>query len=674
MRNILAASLIVSLLTPSFAMAAVTPASGGEYSAGSNTAPGSDTPLFDSSLGNGLFNSPEELASGRSDAEVATAMAAQQTASCAQGQTGGSLSGSLLDGLFGGGVQGIMGIINGIQNGDWGSVLQQLGRSGLGQKLLSSLGVDGQVGQVLNQVLSGNISGALNSLGLGNILGGSDLGGLLGGSGALGGLANDALGGLTGGLGGLTGALGGIAGGAVVPVLDQQALQQLIKQLVEQQGIHQDSSTLVHKECVIDPMLRQFSNQIGEQTTAAQLNEVATGNGGEPMYSTNYLGDKARRHEATVKAFVQGPQVQAICQPFKNQIVKILLEEDKQWTTQEGQQRQLQCGSSDPEAYANGQYPTNDPISDLWHYNVTNAQDTFSHALIFAMSNLSAYDAAQQQELEHTLTVNDNFYGKFHCDDGTEAQSYQDCVNPVTDTPGTIVKEATVLSSQTSVRQNEQAHEVGEMINPVFSQLFSKLLTFGIKALTKKSSNGQGSFLDQISGSAQTNSAVSAKNFVATNIATAIAVENQYQTLKHNLVTKLQELTTTYRDINQCYADVSKKSPTGITVETALLKANAASTTISTVFQPQIAQHNLDLQDSDAVAAQLIALGTAISQAQTADDINAISTAYDALASSGVIHTSADITFLTTDSNISLLALQSLLDSAQAELAQCKTY
>ena len=71
---------------------------------------------------------------------------------------------------------------------------------------------------------------------------------------------------------------------------------------------------------------------------------------------------------------------------------------------------------------------------------------------------------------------------------------------------------------------------------------------------------------------------------------------------------------------------------------------------------------------------KIIALGTAISQAQSTDDINAIATAYDSLATSGVIHTSADITFLSTESNISQLALQSLLDQGTIELALCKTY
>ncbi len=93
---------------------------------------------------------------------------------------------------------------------------------------------------------------------------------------------------------------------------------------------------------------------------------------------------------------------------------------------------------------------------------------------------------------------------------------------------------------------------------------------------------------------------------------------------------------------------------------------------MATVIVPQIAAQNTLLTNSENTLVQLNNLDNLAQNAQNTNDITSISTAYQALSSSGALHTTSDIAAAQADSASSTPILSALTTNALESLNACQ--
>lgn len=660
------------------------------------------------------------LDSAISAAKSATAQCGDGSQGGAIGGIGGQLVGTLLNQVIPKGATGSE--IRSLLSGNAGSAISQLAGGGTAGNIAglllnnSSVGnaVNSTVSGLTNQVLggfSGMINGGANSVtsgitsGISSLFSGGSSGSMIGSSilsGDSASIANTAISsmlpdagsllGLSGGAGGVLGSLGGgalssvtgaLGGGGNVPVdvqnatpitnLQTKANTKLDTGNTQTKQIQDYQQQQVYVLCVQRPLIAAAANSFAAQFSSQVLNALLTGNGGNPYFQSGYPYDQRNTLDAAANWFTTNmsgfggnsrftPGAQQYFSNFYSQSSRI----------------DLTCpvsGGVDSQACADDYSQCGNTADDRMrnHFIVETyngcTQSKTNMVLSLAGSNYVNNRAAAQAELN---TQAGGYLPKIKClvpEGYTGPQSGCQAWQVVT--PAGSVQDTANKAQNIGAEQQAKASELGQLVDSLFAQLASQALTSLSGLLgTSENRNGESSYLSQVSGSSST--ASSGATTLRNNIEASMTAEASYEAVITDIITNLSDAQIALTSVQTCYLALSTSTTATLDHATAKAKADTASTTIATAITPQMNTQNDALTSSANVLAQLNNLDNLAQSAATADDVSNISNAYQALVSSGALHTTTDITNATNDDTSSKTILDALTSDANTALNQCK--
>ncbi|MFA5877044.1 MAG: hypothetical protein WC880_01645 [Candidatus Paceibacterota bacterium] len=594
--------------------------------------------------------------------------------------------------------QGSLGSISGIlgslfQGGNLSSLLRGA-QSGNISGIISSITGGSQTGQIISSLLgsNGNISSILSSSGLGNVVGN-----LLGG-GSGGGIGNT-IGGLLGGGGGsisglLGGGLGGIAGGALgligggmgaVPVSDSTIQSNTQKIQGNTKQIQADQDTQLEVTCVQNVLVRKTRIDATQHLAAENARQITTGRDGGTFFEKRPLAEIINTTNDTItKNVVDNLLKNSGIVPALIPVVQRNIVADTKLQTSFAEQVKCpvaekvdvvacmkditKCGATGEERNAN-------------RLAITLTDGCTAEGLTMATHNyIQVRNALTNADRENQLDRNQGFYSKVTCSNGSTASTQEECLVLQTytvATPGIDIKDVHTDAQLSGARQQQNANEIGSLVNSLFAQLGQQSLTSlkGLVGLSQKSSTGSGSYLDNLSQNAQTSTTNQAKITLNSNIEKSLVTEYAYQATLADMIVNLENTKSGYASVQACYlALVTKGGGLGIDSATATTKMNQASSTVNTTLTPQIELASIAFDNSDSTSSSLEALQSEVGSAENSTEINALSEAFNSLKTYGPIHTQNNLASLTNDRDASKTLLAEMTATASTELTQCKNY
>lgn len=584
--------------------------------------------------------------------------------------SGGALITGGSTGLLGG-LSSVLqgGAINGLVNG------QNLG------SIVSLLSGGSQSGQLIGMLLSSNlgsqaVSGLLGSLGIS----GSSLSSLFGGSGAAGQLTT-ALGGgslnglLAGaGLGSALGLVGGALGGNTVPVSEQVLEQTNAKIQQNAQQIQSDQDTQLQVTCVNNVLVRQTANQFAAQQAQTVIQETNTGNGGGPQFPQNISQEEGQLRNTVFQNTVNNLQSYGVSPDILSQVQQSLVTQRQAGATQ------LTCDI--PNGYACYQ--------DINQCGTTDQEKLANRAAVMSIESqcVPIWETAKVSDIEKQLEESrisdrekllqyaDGLIPKQVCNDPGASQNTPDylCQNYVVQTPPSVQTAITNQAYQLGAQKEAAASEIGQLVNSLFAQIASQVLTSltGSIGLSQSSLDGSGSYLDQSLYGTGADTLSQAQGALRGDIENALGIEGQYESLLEALITNIDNARSSEKDVFSCYLALATSTSLKIDSKTALARANDASTTVTQILDPEVHTNNKQLSLSDNLISQLNLLDNEVQVAQSIDQVNAVAQAFEALVTSGATHTTTDLNLLQATIATNQATLSGILQETGDSLAVCQ--
>jgi len=283
---------------------------------------------------------------------------------------------------------------------------------------------------------------------------------------------------LTGSYAMSVGALASV-GGVYVPVNDA--------------AVTLNTGYLVYKECVLDGVVKRQVEQITTGLAKKRVLEANTARDGNPQYVRNINQDTL---EETNKAFVQLIQNQdyssTLCPAFKSEVRETLIRKYAM-TTQKPNAAfacTLNCSEADRRAFLAGDFTKCGSFKGLMEL-VLNPANNATGAYVF-------YEDTTQSRID---TVASDFLEELGWGRGYYSTK-DDTGNPLTAqivTPSMLIADSLKDILGSGFRQLENADEVDQIINSLFSGLLTQASTDvrGLFGLTQ-GNGGQQSYLDRM--------------------------------------------------------------------------------------------------------------------------------------------------------------------------------
>jgi hypothetical protein len=453
-----------------------------------------------------------------------------------------------------------------------------------------------------------------------------------------------------------TNVAGAITGGGEVPVIDKT-----VNKTVDTHGTQNDTDNalLIKKTCVYDPTFDQLSKAALNRINAKTIEE------GAKHIVVNHADLVTKTQDSVVRAYLDKQKDDPSPQSFQATLTSWITDE---YSTKGGAVDHSKCAEVAGES-----------ALERFDRVAVHPGCNFLGSYALALSELSASESSAVESVKTAVDQGNGFEPTVvHTDhktgQKTPCTSIADCPEDYEITvPGFTVAESVQHATNSGVEQLQNAKHVGEKVNPfvanLVNQLFSRLYGFIGLAI---SSGGNPSYLDQISGSTDSASVETAKNYLVSAIEGDITSENHYQSVLADMLGNLNGARNAYDAVRQCYIALSTKTVLGVSTADITARADLASSTMKTLFDPQIVQRTDEFNDSRAVTDELGRLKVQTEQATTAEEINAVSDALDSLQAAGLIHSSTDISFLVSDANASAEALTVATTEAETQLAECQ--
>lgn len=660
MKHLLILILIVSLVSAPITVFAAGPAP-------------LDVVSSDNSVGN--ITLPTDVPSGSGDDVDASLK------NCQSSGIGGSLSSLLSRGLSAlGGPSGLASLLgsSGLSSGNISSIIGSLtGNSSTGS-IISGLLQGGSGGSSVTGILSslfggssgssglgalGNIFGGSSGLGsIGNIFGGNigssglgSLGNVLGGNGGLGSIAGGAL-----------GAVGGVFGGSEVPVNDATVRTYSQKIQGNTQQIQVDQDIYIKKVCVQDVLVRESSHNFASNFTKTVVDSANTANGGLPIYSENIAKDNATLSDAVHTDFIKNVLPNSGIDQKMLQTVQNRLDQKYQNDTQFS----LRCPVENAQAFL-ADY-SQGGLSAFKAVMVDHPECTEIGAIVAANQEESLRINSRLAEQETITQQAEGILPQFECEDpGGAGKPLQQCVRYRIVGPASVAKDTLNRGVAVGAEQQARASQIGDLVNSLFASLAQKAFTSlgGLMGLSKKSSTGSGSYLDQVTSATNSSAVAQTRASLVSGIESALVLEYDYQDLTISMLKSLDFTKNEIEKVKACYQN--KITTAGGSADISL-KFNTASSTIKTVLDPQITIYQKKYQDADTAMTALSTLRVRAGSASTVDGINSVVTSYSLLAQGGNLHSNTDIALLQSDHDSSKILLDGMVADAQEEVILCK--
>ncbi len=455
-----------------------------------------------------------------------------------------------------------------------------------------------------------------------------------------------------------------------------------------------NTGTSVFKDCVLDPLAFALAEGVISSLIRSVTDWVNNGFEGGPTFVTDpqaFLGEIA---DNTALDFIEGTELGFLCSPFALE-VRIALAVDRQPFRD-----RIRCSLGDVsdniEGFLSGDFSQGG--WPAWFRVHTRLQNNPFGAQYLAKAELSARIASRQRTQEQEWNWSGGFFSKKKCVEykdvplahaGAGATS-QVCARSEIVTPGTQINEQLNNALGSGLRRLELADEFDELVNALLSQLAQQALTSidGLRGLSSRSSSSAvtrtgadgsivtSSYLDTLVNETENQSIDLAQDALLNDIESALTIEEEYQNTLDALIDNLERAEEELGDLYECYIDITQNpaSVTGISGVNALAEAQNASSTNAVNVQIPLETYSGDLEQSLETTERLITIRTQARSARTVEELNAAADSYDAILSSGVIHSTADLRFLQGELASQEITFAALVDRTEDALRTCRAF
>lgn len=621
--------------------------------------------------------------------------------SASGGGIGSRLVGAAINKACGNGSTGYA--CQALLNGSAGGAVSELCGGGAECNLIGGILNNSSIGEGINSNVTGimdQFSGGINqgAGGLQDMLsGGVDKVASLFGFGSGGGSGMDEtvsvtgkIGGLLGGSGGGSGVsdvAGGLGGAMSVPVNDSatqgkiDAAKSAInsKQDVgnkELAQIRKDQDKQLEVTCVINPTVRKARQKILLALTNQAVQYGATGGiDGTTIWWSGPSSD-LRRQDIIAKTYINDLASKYVSKDVASGVQQDLA---TQYSSGKSLQQQLKCDIPDAEACRQSVdkcagSTAQEKWRTLMNIQSVQIQCTKSGAKAVLGGAMNQRISESDAEVLQQRTEGQGYLPNIVCTDGTTDKETCYATGHYKEvTPGITQKDTLTQRLESGPRQEESANEMGALVDSLFVQLGTRALTSlsGLIGLTENT-NGEGSYVNQMSGSSAASTLASDRSDLQAQIEDSMGIEASYESIINDNIANLTTARTATLSLQTCYAALATSTSATIGSQAATQKMNVASSTIATILAPQIGPQKKLLSDSESALIQLNNLDDLIQAASTQDDVSSIKTAYQALSSSGALHSASVVASAAADRDSSKTTLAAITANANSSLADCK--
>jgi hypothetical protein len=463
-----------------------------------------------------------------------------------------------------------------------------------------------------------------------------------------------------------TGAAGSAAGaGAEVPVRDQQLRIDTSKIKEYSNTTQAKVTSLEYKECVADPQTQRIKQQAIAMLTQSVLGWAANGFNGGPAFYTAFRDFIASGAQAIVSDVINN-QLPGLCSPNEGQVKQMII---AQYQYQDNFGAQVQC----PSGTSNSQKGAN-----YFYDSVFAPQTSDIGTYLTIQDQINAEIESFKNEKTLSYISGEGYKDVQTCDQPGDITdpSTGECIQGHIKTTSSDVSARVKQAEGNGLNQLLNADEISELVNGLMASLDQVILqgVNGLLGLSQNSSGGQGSYLDNLVDESTANDISGAQGALGDDIDGSLNVEQDYHDILVQILDNLTETRSDYQRVNACYVKLSSTLSGGISNQTALERAQLASSTITQILTPQITLTSANESASADAIDQLQILRDQLDAAQTTDDVNSVAQSYQQLIAAGAVHTTTDITFLENDLAAGAVALQTLNIDAAQKLNECNAY
>jgi hypothetical protein len=454
-------------------------------------------------------------------------------------------------------------------------------------------------------------------------------------------------------------------GGGEVPVSDSESRSTQKKIQTNSAQIQRDQDALVKKACVQDVAVRRARQVTTARMTATSAQYAASGRDGGPIFETR----PPAQQEADTHTIVLNNTIARIPALVTPSLVRVT----QQNLVGSGRTiaQVLQCPIAqrgiDPVACARDYNSCGSTADERWRNSFDmNFYPGCTQEGVDLV--LGTYQASVERQANgyrtQLLAQGQGYLPNLIC---PGAVTQEECLVLQTGsivTPGNTQKTILERSLASGQVQQENANEIGALVDNLFSELATTAFTSlrGVIGIALQNSNGQGSYADNLRGNTTEAALGQARLTLAGQIQNSLDIESEYHDTLADMLINLANTKNTYLSVNSCY----------LTLSTGGEKATAASSTITAILDPELAAQNTALVDSGNNFDTLLALQSEAQSAQTAAEVNAIAAAYRNFISAGGAHTAHDLANLSEDHDASQTLLEGLGQDAASALAACQ--
>ena len=420
-------------------------------------------------------------------------------------------------------------------------------------------------------------------------------------------------------------------------------------------AVELNTGVLVYKECVLrNIVVRQREAALAAITRKADT-AIQTGRGGNKQFVENQTQEMLTYvSDPTVATFLRGPELQALNPAFKSDVIRAV-------------GVSYQTETRDPTSALT--CPFQGDIS-IYQKNPT---ENFNWEAFYAGTNPACNPFWAKMRAIEMRDARAGAAMAAQRDEWNWGRGYYALTDNASDplarrvlTPSVTVQESFQNILDSSVRQLEQANDIGQMIGALFAGLETQIIGGpGGLAGISKSTGGQPSYIDRVvSGSAQ-GLRNAATNLALQVLATARQVEVAYLQTANAIVAALTQAGAQLRGAeNQCWDLIISRvcsvsapnalnectgkegdplNPQTVTYRVATSTAGYAQSVITTQISPLVAIAATNTVTSQAALARIDTLIRGVSNTSSPDAQHNALLALDALVAQRQIHTQTDI-------------------------------
>ncbi len=318
---------------------------------------------------------------------------------------------------------------------------------------------------------------------------------------------------------------------------------------VSDAGVTLNTGSLVYKECVLDPINTRMRENAAFSHVQLGIKAFNKGADGEPMFIKDYIAKVSERSDKTfLRTFEEG-ELDTLNPAFKDEVKRAIAEDYKTQTREPN--KVLECSYKGDLAKVYAGQP-----EDIWGAIMAIAEP--------ACNPVGAYNLAQEYIIDNIASDKEEMLFRLNNSNAIkDVQTYNEETGRYeTLTPGIIVAENVQQLITSGFRQLENADEIGQMVDALYSGLSTQVVsdTRGLAGVTEGFA-GQPSYLDQIGDTLRKNLRDAAVNIALGILKGAKQTEITYFNALNSIALTL---TATIGDLRQaealCWAEVVPKA------------------------------------------------------------------------------------------------------------------